>query len=69
MTFAVSGEGGNKLIWVGICKLCLEELYNRFLVHSYVTHSKNQTHHVKVRGIFKSLTSLDRVNPTLHGRF
>ena len=50
-------------------QVLIGEVSNRLGGHSYVTNCKYQTNHVKVRDIFYSLISLDRVKTNQNGRF
>ena len=64
------GKGSNKLKgWIFVNYVLIEGLSNRLGVHSYVTHCKKWTNHAKIRGIFKALTSLDRVKANQNGSF
>ena len=55
--------------WIILNYVLIGGLSNTSGVHSYVTHCKNWTNHAKVRGIFKTLTSLDRVKANQNGTF
>ena len=59
----------NLIGWIFVNYVLIEGLSNRLGVHSYVTHCKNCTNHAKVRGTFKTLTSLDRIKANQNGTF